>query len=145
MDDPAALRGLLEASSDADNPTPGELRDLLARARRVAVVGMSRHPEKAARRVPAYLAARGYDVVPVNPSATRILGRRAYASLDDVPGPVDLVLVFRPSDQAGRVVEQALARPEAPAIWLQTGIRADPEASRARAAGRLVVQDLCAY
>jgi predicted CoA-binding protein len=117
----------------------------MGRARRIAVIGMSRYPEKPARRVPAYLAAHGYDVVPVNPNADRLMGRQAYATLSDVPGDVDMVMIYRPSDQAGAFVRQALARPERPAIWLSEGIRADAEISEARRAGVTAVQDLCAY
>ncbi len=135
----------LEASSDTDNPGPEELRDLLERSRTIAVVGLSRDPSKAARRVPSYLAAKGYDVIPVNPNATRILGKDVVDSLDQVEGPVDMVLVFRPSEEAGDVIRQAAARPEKPAIWLQEGIRSDDAAREARADGITVVQDLCAY
>lgn len=139
------LRRLLDSSSDENNPSAEELVELLHDVRHIAVVGLSRHLEKAARRVPSYLAAKGYDVIPVNPNAERLLGRASHASLDDVTDPVDLVLIFRPSAQAGAFVRDALARPEEPAIWLQSGIRADEEARAARAAGRTVVQDLCIF
>ncbi|MHC4934404.1 MAG: CoA-binding protein [Planctomycetota bacterium] len=143
--DRTALAAVLAASSDPDNPGPDEMHDLVRRTMTIAVVGMSRDPAKAARRVPSYLAAKGAEVIPVNPNATRILGRRARKTLLEVTEPVDLVLVFRPSDVAGQVVDAAAARPEQPIIWLQEGIRADAAASRARAAGRIVVQDLCLY
>jgi uncharacterized protein len=139
------LAHLLAESSDPGNPDPVQLRDLLGRIRRVAVVGISRDPLKDARRVPSYLAAKGLDIVPVNPFATWLLGRPAVAHLDEVSEPVDMVLVFRPSDEAGDVVSLANHRPERPAIWLQEGIRADLEAGYARARGRVVVQDLCLF
>jgi predicted CoA-binding protein len=145
MDRLGTLRHLLIESSDHANPSAERVRRLFESIHRIAVVGLSRDPRKAARRVPSYLAAKGYEVIPVNPFADRILGREAVASLEEVDEPVDLVLVFRPSDQAGAVVEAASARPERPAIWLQEGIRADEEAAAARARGRVVVQDLCAY
>ena len=126
VDDLTDLRELLEAASDRDNPSAEEVRDLLESVERIAVVGLSRFPEKAARRVPSYLAAKGDDIVPVNPNADRILGKAVYPSLGDVPGEVDMVLVFRPSEEAGAVVAAAAGRPERPAIWLQEGIRADP-------------------
>jgi predicted CoA-binding protein len=140
-----ALEALLGESSDPHNPSAEEIHRLFERMRRLAVVGMSRDPTKAARRVPSYLAAMGYDVVPVNPLAERILGRIAHPTLADVLEPVDAVVVFRPSGQAGAIVDEATTRKERPAIWLQEGIRADPEASRARARGFFVAQDLCAY
>ncbi|MFW5904628.1 MAG: CoA-binding protein [bacterium] len=145
MPELARLAHLLRQSDDPENPDPEALRELLSHVRVVAVVGLSREPTKAARRVPSYLAAKGFDVIPVNPFADRILGRTARAHLDQVPEAVDLVLVFRPSDEAGQVVMDAVERPEEPAIWLQEGILA-PEATRkAREAGRTVVQDLCIF
>lgn len=145
MDNLQELRSLLEASGDPDNPTPEQLEQLLERAEQIGVVGLSRFPEKAARRVPSYLAAKGYDVVPINPNAQRIFGRDVYGTLSEVPDELDLVIVFRPSGEAGRFVKEAAARPERPAIWLQEGIFADPEVSAARANGILAIQDLCAF
>jgi predicted CoA-binding protein len=84
-------------------------------------------------------------VVPVNPHAERVLGRQAHATLADVPGAVDLVMIFRPSEKAGEFVRQALARPERPAIWLSEGIRADADVAEARRLGVTAIQDLCAY
>ena len=141
----AHLMRLLSQSEDLDNPPAERIVEALARVRRIAVVGLSRDPAKAARRVPSYLAAKGYDVVPVNPNADRIFGREALARLDLVTDPVDLVLVFRPSAEAGAVIRDAASRPEAPVIWLQEGIRADREAAEARARGLTVVQDLCIF
>lgn len=145
MSDLDRLRALLDKSRAPDNPSPEELRDLLEGIRTVAVVGLSRDPAKAARRVPSYLAARGLEVLPVNPYAERILGRPSRNRLEDVPEELDLVLVFRPSAEAGDVVRSALARPEAPAIWLQEGIVAPEAAREAREQGRIVVQDLCIF
>ena len=140
-----AVEALLQESSDPHNPGAEEIHRLFERLHRVAVVGISRDPTKAARRVPSYLAAKGYEIVPVNPHAERILGRLAHPTLADVPEPVEMVVVFRPSAEAGQVIEAAMSRPEQPVIWLQEGIRADTEAERARSRGVLVVQDLCTY
>jgi len=145
MDRLESLRHLLEESSDPANPTPERVRRLFESVHRIAVVGLSRDPRKAARRVPSYLAAKGYEIIPVNPHADRILGREAFASLSEIDEAVDLVLVFRPSRDAAPVLEEAAARSERPAIWLQEGIRADEAAAAARARGSVVVQDLCAY
>jgi len=145
MDGFDSLRLLLRDSSDPGNPSPEDLRALFVRIRRIAVVGISRDPAKAARRVPSYLAAKGYDIVPVNPSAGRILGRSAFAKLSDVVDAVDMVVVFRPSAEAAALVVEAASRPERPAIWLQEGILADAAAKEARRQGLLVVQDLCTY
>lgn len=145
MDRLEAVRLLLAESSDRDNPSPERLRRLFETMHRVAVVGLSRHPHKAARRVPSYLAAHGYEIVPVNPHADRLLGRKSHASLEEVDDPVDMVVIFRPSEEAGGFLQSAASRSEHPAVWLQEGIRADLEAGVARAAGGLVVQDLCTY
>jgi len=145
MDVQQRLTRLLEGSSDRLNPGPDELQDIVRRTFVIAVVGISRDPMKAARRVPSYLAAKGADIIPVNPYAERILGQPARRNLDDVTEPVDMVLVFRPSREAGGLIRQAAARPERPAIWLQEGITDDEAASEARRNGLTVVQDLCLY
>lgn len=136
---------LLDRSGDRENPEPARIRDLLAGTRTLAVVGISRDPLKPARRVPSYLAAKGFDVIPVNPHAEWLLGRPAHATLAEVEEPVDLVLLFRPSREAGDLIRDAVRRPERPAVWLQEGIRDDAAAQEAREAGALIVQDLCLY
>jgi hypothetical protein len=143
--DRAALEAVLAESSDPGNPGPDEIHDLVRAAVRIAVVGMSSDPTKAARRVPSYLAAKGADIFPVNPNGGRMLGKEVRASLADVHEPVDVVLIFRPSSEAGQFVREAMGRPERPVIWLQDGIRADEAAAAARGAGFTVVQDLCLY
>lgn len=145
MADRARLLRVLADSSDPDNPGVDEILEILHRASRVAVVGMSRDPAKAARRVPSYLAANGFDVIPINPNATRILGKPVRPSLADVPEAVDIVILFRPSDQVGPFMREAAARPERPVIWLQEGIRSDDDANALRAAGLTVIQDLCIF
>ena len=145
MDRLDELRRVLEESSDPDNPSAEELQALLGDVQYIAVVGLSRNLEKAARRVPSYLAAKGYDVIPVNPYAERLLGRESFESLELVPEPVDLVSVFRPSESAGDQVEAAVRRADKPAIWLQTGIRADAQIKAAREQGITAVQDLCIF
>ena len=145
MTDLAPLAVLLQESSDPDNPDAAELLDIVRSARTIAVVGISRDPTKAARRVPSYLATKGYEILPVNPFATRILGKPARKSLAEVTEPVDMVVVFRPSGEAGTHLAEAAARPERPVVWLQQDIRADGEAAEARARGIRVVQDMCVY
>jgi uncharacterized protein len=145
MDAAERLRSILGESADRANPGPEAIRQIMESVRTVAVVGMSRDPQKSARRVPAYLAAKGYRIIPVNPFVDKILGRKAKPSLADVTEPVDMVLVFRPSEEAARIVAAAMEREERPIIWLQEGIQADEVAGRARARGLTVVQDLCTY
>jgi len=145
MDPISRVRHLLAKSSDPNNPPAEELSELLDDVQHIAVIGLSRDPEKAARRVPSYMAAKGYDVIPVNPNATRILGRPAYGTVTDVPGPVDMVMFFRPSQLVGPFIEEATRRPKKPALWLQEGIIADVEIGAAREQGHVCVQDLCVF
>ena len=145
MDELAQLRHVLGTSSDADNPSAEAIAQLLDDVQHIAVVGLSRNLEKEARRVPSYLAAKGYDAIPVNPYAERLLGRVSYSDLASIPDTVDLVLIFRPSEEAGSFVEAAMARAEQPAIWLQTGIQSPAAVEVARRDGRVVVQDLCIF
>jgi hypothetical protein len=145
MDVLAALQKILAESHDPGNPGPDDIKEIMETVKRIAVVGISRNPEKAARRIPSYLAAQGYDIVPVNPFVDRILGKEAVDSLDQVTDPLDMVLVFRPSEEAAAIAEEALKREERPVIWLQEGIQADPVAAKARAQGIRMIQDLCAF
>ena len=112
-------------------------------AETIAVVGCSTTPGKAAHEIPQYMLEHGYEIVPVNPHAEAVFGRRAYDSLADVPDCIDMVDVFRPSDEVAGIVEEALARDDVETIWLQLGIRDDESAARAEAAGVRFVQDKC--
>ena len=118
------------------------LRKILAYDR-VAVVGASTSYEKAAHIVPAYLQRHGYEITPVNPTADEIFGEQAYDSLADVDVTVDIVEIFRPSEEVPAIVGQALDRDDVKAIWMQLGIRNDEAARDAEAAGLDVVQDHC--
>jgi predicted CoA-binding protein len=119
-----------------------EIKEVLTKYKVVAVVGASRDPRKDAHTVPKYLKEKGFRVVPVNPFADEILGEKAYKSLKDIPFPIDIVDIFRPSDQVGPVVEEALET-EAKVIWMQLGIRDEEAARRGRQAGKKVIQDRC--
>lgn len=119
-----------------------ELREILG-LETVAVVGCSATPGKDAHEIPKYLVEHGYDVVPVNPNAETIFGRTAYDSLADVAETIEIVDVFRPSDEVAGIVEAVLQRDDAPVIWLQLGIRDDEAIARAEAAGRRVVVGRC--
>jgi hypothetical protein len=135
------------------SPTPGrilgdaDLSALFARTKRIAVLGIKTEAQKGqpAFDVPRYLSGAGFEVVPVPvyyPEVTAILGQPAYRRLVDIPGPVDLVDVFRkPSDLEGHFEDIVAKRPAA--IWLQLGIRDDAFAQRVAAAGIDVVQDRC--
>ena len=109
----------------------------------VAVVGCSTTPGKAAHDIPEYLVDHGYDVIPVNPFADAIFGNTAYDSLTDVPDEIDIVDVFRPSEEVPGIVDEVLDRADVKALWLQLDIRDEDAAKRAREAGIEVVQDRC--
>ena len=109
----------------------------------IAVVGCSSTPGKDAHEVPKYLQSAGYEIIPVNPYADEILGRPAYDTLTDVEESVDILDVFRPSDEVAGIVDEALTREDIAVIWLQLGIHDDEAVARAEAAGRQVVQDRC--
>ncbi|GGM68301.1 hypothetical protein GCM10007977_082620 [Dactylosporangium sucinum] len=117
-------------------------REILARARTIAVVGASRDPLKPAHWVPKTLQEQGWRIVPVNPFASEVLGERAYARLADIPEPVDVVNVFRPAREAPELVRQAAAA-GARAVWLQPGIASAAARRLAHDAGLDYVEDCC--
>ena len=123
-----------------------ELRALLS-MNRIAVVGCSSTPGKAAHEVPAYLQRQGYEIVPVNPFADEILGEAAVDSLAEVEGKIDLVDVFRPSEEVAGIVDETIDRKAAAgdieAIWLQLGITDAEATAKAEAEGLTVVADRC--
>ena len=126
----------------ARNATPDEVAGILRTARRIAVVGLSPKPDRPSHEVAAYLQRAGYTIIPVNPNAEAVLGEKAYASLDEVPGPVDVVDVFRKPAAVPPVVDAAV-RIGAKAVWMQTGIVNNAAAATARAAGLQVVMNRC--
>lgn len=108
----------------------------------IAVVGLSSDTFRASHRVASYMQSVGYRIIPVNPHENLVLGEKAYTSLEEVPEPVDLVDIFRRSQDAGRHVDEAI-QVGARAVWLQEGV-IDPQAAvRAKDAGLLVVMDRC--
>ncbi len=110
---------------------------------RIVVIGASTSPGKAAHDVPAYLQRQGYTLDPINPFAETVLGETAYNSLEEVPGPIKLLDVFRPSDEVSNIVDAAIERGDVEVIWLQLGIHDDDAVQRAEDAGIEVVQDRC--
>ena len=114
--------------------------------KRIAVVGLSKDPTKAAHGVPRYLQRQGYKIYPVNPfGGDVLLGERVYDNIKDISDPVDLVLIFRPSNEVLPVVEEALTRPDVKGIWLQEGITSSAAETLCQERGILFVQDRCMY
>jgi len=126
---------------EKDNHTDNEIRQILS-LKNVAVVGMSKHPEKAAHFVPKYLTEQGYNIMPINPTADKILDRKCYSNVTEIDQPIDIVDVFRPSDQVLPFVEEAIKmRPKI--IWLQEGIHNSGAEELARNQGIKVVFNRC--
>lgn len=121
-----------------------ELREVLTRHRRVAVVGLSDDPDRPSHSVASYLQEQGYDIYPVNPMLVgqTVLGREVYGSLAELPEPPEIVDVFRRSQFVSEVADAAIAS-GAKVLWTQLGVRDDAAAERASAAGLQVVQNRC--
>jgi predicted CoA-binding protein len=118
------------------------IRRILDECRTIAVVGLSSDSSRPSNSVSGYMRRQGYRVIPVNPNETEVFGEKAYPDLFAVPGKIDLVDVFRRSDEAGKAVDQAIAV-GAKAVWLQEGVIDVEAAQRAVDAGLLVVMDRC--
>jgi hypothetical protein len=127
---------------EVENPSEDEIRSLLERVRRIAVVGLSPKPHRDSHHVARYLLDRGYTVIPIYPREERILGQTVYRRVQEVPGGVDLVDVFRRREELSGAIDDALGA-RAPAIWLQLDCIDEDGARRARAAGATVVMDRC--
>jgi predicted CoA-binding protein len=115
---------------------------LLKSAKTIAVVGLTDSPLRPSYGVSHYMQSQGYRIIPVNPNITESLGEKAYPSLLDVPGKIDIVNVFRRSEAVPEVIKQAV-RIKAPAIWMQEGVVHHQAAEKARQAGIFVVMDKC--
>ncbi len=127
-----------------ENPDREARCTLLKNVRNIAVVGLSPNPDRPSYGVSRSMQGFGYRIIPVHPTADTILGVKVYKRLADVPQPVDLVNVFRAAEYIDAVVDECIAL-GLKAIWIQEGIRNEPAAERARAAGMTVVMDRCVY
>jgi predicted CoA-binding protein len=108
----------------------------------IAVVGLSNRRSRPSYGVSEYLQEQGYRIIPVNPNETEVLGEKAYARLEDIPEPVDIVDVFRRSEEVPAIVDSAI-KIGAKGIWMQEGVSDETAAAKARAAGLDVVMDHC--
>jgi len=118
------------------------VEELLRSSRSIAVVGLSSKRFRASYGVSLYMQQQGYRIIPVNPHETEVLGEKAYAELGSVPGPVDIVNIFRRSEFVPEIVDEAI-RIGSRAVWMQEGVVDEAAAERARQAGLLVVMDRC--
>jgi len=126
---------------ERDSLSDDEIKKIYS-MKNIAVVGMSKHPEKAAHFVPKYLSENGYNIIPVNPTTDSIMEKKCYHNLDEVSDSIDVVDVFRPSDQVMPVVQAAIKK-KPKVIWLQEGIHNEGAEDLARQAGITVVFNRC--
>ena len=128
-----------------DNPGDEEIRALLGRVKRIAVVGLSPKAHRDSHRVSAYMQRAGYEIVPVYPRESEILGARVYRSVSEIEGPVDLVNVFRRAEELPAVAADILEspHPNAPPVWFQLDCVNEEAINALARAGRTVVYDRC--
>ena len=132
----------MTTAGQALQPSDQQIKELLQKARTIAVVGLSSSRLRASYGVAQYMQSAGYRIIPVNPNEQQVLGEKAYPRLEDVPEKIDLVDVFRRSEFVPEIVDAAI-RIGARAIWMQEGVADEAAAQRARAAGLFVVMDTC--
>ena len=127
------------------NPGDEQIRALLERVKRIAVVGLSPKPHRDSHRVSAYMQRAGYEIVPVYPREDVILGARVYRSVVEIEGPVDLVNVFRRAEELPEVAAEILRspHPNAPPVWFQLDCVNEEAIHTLVQAGRLVIYDRC--
>jgi len=127
---------------DGAAPSADPIFDILTKYKRIAVVGLSSNPARPSYGVTEYMQSAGYQIVPVNPNETDVLGEPSYASLEDVPQKIEIVDIFRRAEEVPPVVDAAI-RAGAKVVWMQQGIVNEAAAEKARAAGITVVMDAC--
>ena len=123
-------------------PTQDDLRRVYAETKTIAVVGASADESKASHRIPRYLQSQGYRIIPVSPKGGEILGEKVFTSLKEIGEPVDVVDVFRPSEETPAIATDAVAI-GAKVLWLQSGIESEEAERIGEAGGLLVVMDRC--
>ncbi|HVH60101.1 MAG TPA: CoA-binding protein [Candidatus Sulfotelmatobacter sp.] len=139
------MRVLVPERSEFGATSGGDLiADILSKCKTIAVVGLSSNPLRPSHEVSEYMQRAGYRIIPVNPNETEVLGERSYARLEDVPEGVDVVNVFRRTEEVPPVVQSAI-RVGAKVVWMQLGIENEEAAEKARAAGLAVVEDACIF
>ncbi|MGX4200471.1 CoA-binding protein [Bacillus sp. JK74] len=124
------------------NPSKSEIKEILDRSKRIAVVGLSDRPDRTSYMVSKAMQDEGYEIIPVNPTIDEALGVKAVASLKDVEGPIDIVNVFRRSEQLPGVAEEFL-QTDAPVFWAQQGLANEEAYRMITDKGRMAVMDLC--
>jgi predicted CoA-binding protein len=127
---------------DSAAPSADPIFDILTKYKTIAVVGLSSNPARPSYGVTEYMQSSGYQIIPVNPNETDVLGEPSYASLEEVPQKLEIVDIFRRAEEVPPVVDAAI-RAGAKVIWMQQGIANETAAEKARAAGLTVIMDAC--
>jgi predicted CoA-binding protein len=127
---------------DGTAPSADPIFDILTNYKRIAVVGLSSDPTRPSYGVTEYMQSSGYQIIPVNPNETDVLGEPSYARLEDVPQKIEVVDIFRRAEEVPPVVDAAI-QVGAKVVWMQLGIANEAAAEKARAAGLTVVMDAC--
>ena len=129
--------------ANISTPTRGDvILDILKKYKIIAVVGLSSNPMRPSFGVSEYMQEAGYRIIPVNPNEREVLGEKSYARLEDVPEKIEIVDIFRRTEEVAAVVESAI-RIGAKVVWMQQGIEDEMAAEKARAAGLVVIEDAC--
>jgi hypothetical protein len=136
------MRVLLPEDAEFGKSGADPITEILKTCKTIAVVGLSSNPMRPSFGVTDYMQQAGYRIIPVNPNETEVLGEKSYARLEDVPGKIELVNIFRRAEEVQTVVESAI-RVGAKAVWMQLGVQNETAAERARAAGLVVIEDAC--
>jgi uncharacterized protein len=137
------MRVLLpEVSEFVTKGSADPITEILNKCKTIAVVGLSSNPMRPSHGVTEYMQSAGYRIIPVNPNETEVLGEKSYARLEEVPGKIDVVDIFRRAEAVPQVVESAI-RVGTKVVWMQLGIENEAAAEKARAAGLVVVEDAC--
>jgi predicted CoA-binding protein len=134
----------MECEFPTINANPDEIREIFSEVKTIAVIGLSPDPAKDSHRVAKYLQSVGYKIIPVYPKEDEILGEKVYRSLEEIPGNVDMVDIFRKPAAVAPIVEACKKRADVKVVWLQAGIVNNEAAEAARKAGMKVVQSRCA-
>jgi uncharacterized protein len=127
---------------DGAPPSVDPIFDILTKYKTIAVVGLSSNPTRPSYGVTEYMQSSGYQIIPVNPNETDVLGEPSYANLEDIPQKIEIVDVFRRPEDVPPVVDAAI-KVGAKVIWMQQGIANEPAAEKARSAGLTVIMDAC--
>lgn len=124
------------------NPSKAEIKEILQRSKRIAVVGLSDRPDRTSHMVSKAMQDAGYEIIPVNPTIDEALGVKAVSSLKEIDGPIDIVNVFRRSEQLPGVAEEFLET-DAPVFWAQQGLVNEEAYQMLKEKGRTAIMDLC--